>query len=137
MNRGPLRGFRGSVEGAPATPVAIAITLVELREKYPNLNALMGRAVATIIAWRLRKTGDPKVPSAMSVIGEEVTDEHDQLAIGRAALAEAQMDCRYWGVQDPDKKWYCGECRNAKPVRQFSGHDTCNRCRRMRRRESK
>ena len=108
--------------------------MVGLRKKYPNLNALMGRAVTAIIAWRLEGSGKP---SALDVIGEEVTDEYDQLAIGRAALDEAQKDCRYWGVQDPDKKWYCGECRNAKPVRQFSGHDTCNRCRRMRRRESK
>ena len=128
MTKVSRRGdFRRAIDGTATTSVAVAIVLMELREKYPNLNALIGRAVTAIIAWRLEGRGKP---SALSVIGEEVTDEYDQLAIGRAALAEAQKDCRYWGVRDPAKERYCGRCRKIKPVSGFDGPGNCKPCRR-------
>jgi len=130
-NNHRLGDFRRALHGTATTPIPVAIDLVELREKYPNLNALTDRAVAAIIAWRLE--GDRKAPSALDVIGEEVTEERDQLAIGRAALAEAKADCRYWGVRDPDNERYCSTCREARPRSEFDG-PTCTRCRQRRER---
>lgn len=111
----------------------LEIDLEVLRREIPNHEEAIVQVTAALISMRQNMTtGDHQGKNrsltgtpdsvATEILGLDPTHNGNKLwhKLLTVALAYAQLDPAYWGVNDPEKEAYCCQCHKVRPIEMFT-----------------